>query len=219
MGGSMSRSPTASPGIAYQPSLDGVRAVAVTMVLLFHGQVGWMRGGYFGVSMFFTLSGFLITSLLVRESASTGRDRRRRRSSAPLAAIDAGQPAVPVGACASWAAFDVWTGVDHLRRDTLGALFQVANWVQLGGGESYMDLQRRNAGVIVSPLDHYWSLAIEEQFYWVWPLGVLGLARLARRGGWGLSWPRALLRLFAAAAHDCGGVGPRCRVLGDAGAG
>ena len=59
--------------IAYQPALDGVRAIAVTMVLLFHGGVSWMNGGYFGVSVFFTLSGFLITSLLCSEFSSTQR--------------------------------------------------------------------------------------------------------------------------------------------------
>ena len=116
------------------------------MVLLFHGDVGWMRGGYFGVSMFFTLSGFLITSLLVREFESSGRISPKAFYAAAAAPADAGQPAVPVGGVRP-GAFDLWTGVDHLRRDTLGALFQVANWVQLGAGESYMDLQSRNAGI------------------------------------------------------------------------
>ncbi|MBP7888970.1 MAG: hypothetical protein KA029_07895, partial [Ilumatobacteraceae bacterium] len=57
--------------IAYQPALDGTRALAVTAVLLFHGGVSWMSGGYLGVSVFFTLSGYLITSLLLTEHAST----------------------------------------------------------------------------------------------------------------------------------------------------
>ena len=56
----------------YQPALDGVRALAVTVVLLFHGGIGWMSGGYLGVSVFFTLSGFLITSLMLHEHGSTG---------------------------------------------------------------------------------------------------------------------------------------------------
>ena len=82
--------------------------------------------------------------------------------------------------------FGMWPGVRHLRRDALGALFQVSNWVQLSSGESYADLQSKRVGLI-SPLEHYWSLAIEEQFYWVWPLIVLCLVRLARRRGWQLS--------------------------------
>ena len=74
--------------IAYQPALDGTRALAVTAVLLFHGGVSWMSGGYLGVSVFFTLSGYLITSLLLTEHASTcplypsptPRDRTRTRT-------------------------------------------------------------------------------------------------------------------------------------------
>ncbi|MGE0139736.1 MAG: acyltransferase family protein [Ilumatobacteraceae bacterium] len=194
----MSAAPGRNAGIAYQPSLDGVRAIAVTMVLLFHGDVSWMRGGYFGVSMFFTLSGFLITSLMLREVDTTGRvdvggfyARRLRRL----------LPASLVCLAAVWiaAGSDLWTGVQHLRRDALGALFQVANWVQLGAGESYTDLQSHQAG-IVSPLDHYWSLAIEEQFYWVWPLVFWGLARLARRRGIGLHRVMGALALTLAGA-------------------
>ncbi len=165
--------------IAYQPALDGVRAVAVTMVVLFHGKVSWMSGGYVGVSMFFTLSGFLITSLLLRELESNASIApkafyaRRMKRLLPASLVC-------LSAVSLLAAADVWKGVDHLRRDAMGALFQVANWVQLFSGESYTDLQSKNAG-IVSPLDHYWSLAIEEQFYWIWPLAFLGLVRLARR--------------------------------------
>ncbi|MEO7397872.1 MAG: acyltransferase family protein [Ilumatobacteraceae bacterium] len=174
----------ASGRIAYQPALDGVRAIAVTMVLLFHGNVSWLKGGYFGVSMFFTLSGFLITSLLVREFAANQRIAvgafyaRRVRRLLPASLL-----------CLSIVAvlgrFDVWEGASHLRRDVLGALFQVANWVQLSAGESYTDLQSKSAGLL-SPLDHYWSLAIEEQFYWIWPIAFWALARFARRRGWGL---------------------------------
>ncbi len=81
------------PRIEYQPALDGVRAVAVAMVLLFHGGVGWMRGGYIGVSIFFTLSGYLITSLLLAESNATGSVRagaflaRRARRLLPASAV------------------------------------------------------------------------------------------------------------------------------------
>ncbi len=171
--------------LAYQPALDGVRAVAVTMVLLFHGGVGWMRGGYFGVSVFFTLSGFLITSLLVREYEFTARISpgafyvRRAKRLLPASTLC-------LAVVSIMSTRDVWRGADHLRRDGLGALFQVANWVQLGGGGSYTDLQSKSAGLL-SPLDHYWSLAIEEQFYWLWPLAFWGVARLGRRRGWSLT--------------------------------
>jgi len=151
------------------------------MVLLFHADVSWMRGGYFGVSVFFTLSGFLITSLLVHEIDSTGRVAigsfysRRLRRLLPASIVC-------LAAVCVLAAFGVWDGVEHLRRDVLGAVFQIANWVQLFAGESYTDLQSKRAG-LVSPLEHYWSLAIEEQFYWLWPFAFWGLIRLARRIG------------------------------------
>ena len=189
----------ATTRLAYQPALDGVRAVAVTMVLLFHGGISWMHGGYFGVSMFFTLSGFLITSLLVREYDATTRVSpgafymRRAKRLLPASTVC-------LAVVSIMATRDVWRGADHLRRDALGALFQVANWVQLGGGGSYTDLQSKSAGLL-SPLDHYWSLAIEEQFYWMWPLAFWGMARLGRRRGWSLT--RIMMSItvvFAAAA-------------------
>jgi peptidoglycan/LPS O-acetylase OafA/YrhL len=186
----------ATTRLAYQPALDGVRAVAVTMVLLFHGGIFWMHGGYFGVSMFFTLSGFLITSLLVREYDATNRISpgafymRRAKRLLPASTVC-------LAVVSIMATSHVWRGADHLRRDALGALFQVANWVQLGGGGSYTDLQSTSAGLL-SPLAQYWSLAIEEQFYWIWPLAFWGMARLGRRRGWSLT--RIMMSMTMAAA-------------------
>jgi peptidoglycan/LPS O-acetylase OafA/YrhL len=162
-----------------EPALDGLRAVAVALVLLFHGDVSWMPGGYLGVSLFFTLSGFLITRLLLAEVEATGTigvgafyaRRARRLLPASLLCLAGVVVAARLGE------FD---GVAHLRRDLLGALAQVYNWVQLGAGGSYGDLVSSGAG-IRSPLDHYWSLAIEEQFYWLWPLVLLGGLAVARR--------------------------------------
>ena len=71
-------------------------------------------------------------------------------------------------------------GIEHIRRDVLGALFQVFNWVKLFAGESYGDFTAQSRG-LKHPLDHYWSLAIEEQFYWIWPVAFLGLMWLGRR--------------------------------------
>ena len=83
--------------------------------------------------------------------------------------------AVALMAGAGW-----FAGVPHIRRDAYGALFQVFNWVKLGAGESYADLTAVNAG-LRKPLEHYWSLAIEEQFYWVWPVAFVGLMAVGRR--------------------------------------
>jgi peptidoglycan/LPS O-acetylase OafA/YrhL len=165
--------------IAYQPALDGVRALAVAAVLAFHGGASWMTGGYVGVSVFFTLSGYLITSLLLVEHDSTGTvalgpfyaRRMKRLLPASLVCL-----ALVLGA-AALGAFD---HVTTLRRDALGALLQVANWVKLFGDASYADLTNATLGR-VGPLEHYWSLAIEEQFYWVWPLVVRAVLRRTTR--------------------------------------
>ncbi|HEX4981337.1 MAG TPA: acyltransferase family protein [Ilumatobacteraceae bacterium] len=172
------------PRLEYQPALDGVRAVAVAMVLLFHGGVDWMGGGYIGVSVFFTLSGYLITSLLLAESDATGVVRvgaflaRRARRLLPASVVCI----VGVAVCSRYGLLD---GVADLERDLLGAAFQVQNWVLLASGDSYTEVLATVGGQR-SPLEHYWSLAIEEQFYWMWPLvfGWLATrdrARLKRR--------------------------------------
>jgi peptidoglycan/LPS O-acetylase OafA/YrhL len=170
--------PTAANG--YQPALDGVRAVSVVAVLLFHAGVSWMTGGYLGVSVFFTLSGFLITRLLLGEHERTGRIdprafyARRARRLLPASVV------CLVGVClfAAGGAFD---GVADLRRDVVGAALQVANWTSLAGDGGYAEQLAAEAGRR-SPLTHYWSLAIEEQFYWLWPLGAGLLLRWAGRG-------------------------------------
>ena len=166
----------AGRGFAYQPALDGVRALAVTVVLLFHHGISWMTGGYLGVSVFFTLSGYLITSILVVEhdrsgsiSLSTFYGRRvKRLLPASLLCV-----ALVLAARLNGR----FTQVAGLRNDLLGALLQVANWVKLAGGNSYAELLARTTGTR-GPLEHYWSLAIEEQFYWIWPLAMLGLTRV-----------------------------------------
>ena len=140
-----------------------------------------MPGGYLGVSLFFTLSGFLITRLLLDELRPHRHDprrhvlRRRARRLLPASML------CLVGVVARRPRSDLFVGVTDLRRDLVAALAQIYNWVQLGSGDSYGDLIGQQAGVH-SPLDHYWSLAIEEQFYWLWPLAsCLAAIRLRRR--------------------------------------
>jgi peptidoglycan/LPS O-acetylase OafA/YrhL len=169
--------------IAYQPALDGVRALAVAAVLLFHAGTTGFDGGYLGVSVFFTLSGYLITSLLVNEHEETGTvdlaafygRRLRRLLPASLATV-----AVIVVIAATT---DVFERVNDLRTHVFGAVFQVANWVFLSGEGSYQDLLAQASGT-ASPLEHFWSLAIEEQFYWVWPFVVMfAFGRIHTRRG------------------------------------
>lgn len=160
--------------LTYQPALDGLRAFAVIVVILFHAGVAGFGGGYIGVSVFFTLSGYLITSLLVAEQRATGTiaiggffARRIRRL------LPAGLTCIMAIVITS-SATDWFVDIGDLRAQVIGSLLQVENWVLLAGEGSYQRLLADGAGQ-ASPLAHFWSLAIEEQFYWVWP-GFVALA-------------------------------------------
>jgi len=157
------------------PALDGLRAAAVAAVLLYHGDVAWARGGYLGVDAFFVLSGFLITSLLLAEwRTSRAIDlpsfwRRRARRLLPALFLVLGAVAL---FAATWAPVDM---LDRLRGDAFATLGYVANWRFVTSSQSYFA-----QFTSPSPLQHVWSLAIEEQFYLVWPPVFLLLLHLTR---------------------------------------
>lgn len=181
---------------SYQPALDGLRAVAVLLVLVFHAGFTWMPAGYLGVSVFFTLSGFLITRLLLAEHDRTGGVSfgafygRRLRRLLPASLLCLVLVMVARG-------FGAFSRVEGLRSDIIGAALQIFNWVSLAGETSYGELFIGG----VSPLEHFWSLSIEEQFYWVWPAVFVVLARRSRRRGWSVLGPvAALTAVFAVAA-------------------
>ena len=161
--------------LEHQPALDGLRAVAVTMVLAFHLGTPSFDGGYLGVSLFFTLSGFLLTHLLVAEIERTGHIAvgsylaRRARRLLPAGLLGL-LLVIVLGASGAFAP------ETDVRRGVWAALLQVYNWFDLASGNSYAELF-----VAPSPIAHYWSLAIEEQFYWVWPMALLLLVRWRRR--------------------------------------
>lgn len=165
----------APSGLRYMPALDGLRAVAVVAVLLYHADVPWAAGGYFGVDAFFVLSGFLITSLLLVEwDRGGGIDLRAfwaRRARRLLPAL--GLVLLAVVGYAAWVAQPV--ELRQLRSNALSTIGYVANWHQIFSEQSYFEQY-----AAPSPLRHTWSLAIEEQFYLVWPLLVLGVLRLRR---------------------------------------
>ncbi len=158
------------------PGLDGLRGVAVLAVLLYHGGVSWSGGGFLGVEMFFVLSGFLITSLLVGEWGRSGRIALRafwaRRARRLLPALFALVAAIGV----YYALAGPTKAVPGLQGDGISTLLYFSNWHQVAAGTNYFA-----ASGPVSPLQHTWSLAIEEQFYLLWPLLVLGVLGLARR--------------------------------------
>ena len=170
--------PTSSDGrhgFAYQPALDGLRAIAVLAVIVYHLDYEWMSGGFLGVDTFFVLSGYLITSLLLVEYTSTGtvslRDFWVRRAKRLLPAALLLLAAVAVY---GWLVAPT-DRLGTIRGDALATLAYVANWRFILDDASYFELWSE-----ASPLRHMWSLAIEEQFYVLWPLVVLGLLRAGR---------------------------------------
>jgi peptidoglycan/LPS O-acetylase OafA/YrhL len=185
-------------GHGRRPALDGVRALAVLAVVVYHfggGAPSWLPGGFLGVDVFFVLSGYLITSLLLTEYARTGRIAlgafwaRRAQRLLPALAL------VLLAVCA-W----VWWASpvnDYPRRrgDVFWSLAYLANWHLAGSGEDYF-AQYGTA----SPLRHMWSLAVEEQFYVVWPPLLIGLLALGMRRWGPARWRLRPRRVVAAVA-------------------
>ena len=161
--------------LAYLPALDGVRACAVLAVMMFHGGIPHMDGGFMGVDAFFVLSGFLITSLLIGEwrqsltiklGAFWARRARRLLPALLLMLLFV----------AFFASVIVPKGTyGALRLDALSTLLYVSNWHFILVNSNYF-----NETAASSPLLHTWSLAVEEQFYVIWPLVVLGVLHFTR---------------------------------------
>ena len=174
--------------LAYVPALDGMRACAVIAVMMFHGGIPHMEGGFMGVDAFFVLSGFLITSLLIGEwrqsltiklGAFWARRARRLLPALLLMMLFV----------AFFASVIVPKGTyGALRLDALSTLLYVSNWHFILVNSNYFNETAQS-----SPLLHTWSLAVEEQFYVVWPLVVLGVMHFTRS-------LRALFALCCAAA-------------------
>lgn len=156
------------------PSLDGLRGLAVAAVLAFHHGFAWARGGFLGVSTFFTLSGFLITTRMLGEWRTTGRVDltdfwvRRVRRLLPAALL------CLTGVVLAARLVPGAPGV--LPGDAIAALAQVANWRAVAVGASYVDVFTSPG-----PLQHFWSLAIEAQFYAVFPMVLVGALAAGRR--------------------------------------
>ena len=183
------------PNDGYYPALDGLRAAAVVAVMLYHGGVGWARGGYLGVDVFFVLSGFLITGLLVAEWDQWGDiDLARfwaRRARRLLPALLVMLAVVSLLGPVLWSAGQR----QRLGGDGLSALTYVANWRFVFSHQSYF---ANFAGP--SPLQHTWSLAVEEQWYLLWPPLLLVLLRVSRRRHWRRRWPIAAVAAAGVAA-------------------
>ena len=159
--------------VPYLPGLDGMRALAVVAVMVYHANSSWLPGGFLGVEMFFVISGYLITLLLIAErernyTISLGHFwlRRARRL---LPALFLVMTLVTI-----WTALFERNALGQLRGDVVAGFFYVSNWYQIWVGLGYT-----SAGDF-APLRHLWSLAVEEQFYLFWP--VVMVVVLGRRG-------------------------------------
>jgi len=150
--------------MGYEPSLDGIRAFSVIAVMLYHANIAWLPGGFLGVEVFFVVSGFLISSLLIEERESAQRiDLKQfwiRRARRLLPAL-----VVMLAATAVCVAFYATDSAPDFRRDVLPSLGYFSNWWQIFAVDTpYF------AASSLPVLRHLWSLAVEEQWYLVWPL-------------------------------------------------
>lgn len=163
----------------FRPDIEGMRAVAILLVLVYHAGLPFLPGGFVGVDVFFVISGFLITGLLIKELETNGRVSlprfyaRRAKRLLPATAL-----VLVATTILTWLS----TSVVHWRTfglDVVGAATYVVNWVLAGRAVDYLA-----EDVGVSPVQHFWSLAVEEQFYIVWPLLLIGVGWwVSRRRG------------------------------------
>ena len=166
---------TRTSKMGYQPGLDGLRAISVIAVMLYHAGFVWMRGGFFGVEVFFVVSGYLITSLLLDEREHNQRVnlgqfwlRRARRLLPALFTM--------LIAVSLWASlFGTAEQQSTLKRDLPWSIFYVGNWGQILGQAPYF------ASTDPPLLRHLWSLAVEEQWYLIWPLVFVGAMAVGTR--------------------------------------
>jgi peptidoglycan/LPS O-acetylase OafA/YrhL len=149
--------------ISYLPGLDGLRAIAVLAVVVYHANKNWLHGGFLGVEVFFVISGYLITLLLITESEQNGKINFRafwmRRIRRLLPALWTLLLGVTI-----YSSLFERAELGKLRGDVIAALVYVFNWFKIWAGDSYFDASA------LDPLRHLWSLAVEEQFYLVWPV-------------------------------------------------
>jgi peptidoglycan/LPS O-acetylase OafA/YrhL len=160
--------------VPYLPGLDGMRALAVVAVMVYHTNNGWLPGGFIGVEVFFVISGYLITLLLIGEHEKHGRiDLKQfwfRRARRLLPALFFMMTLLMV-----YTAIFKRDTLGLLRGDVIAGLGYITNWYQIWVGAGY------TASADFAPLRHLWSLAVEEQFYLVWPLVMVALISLGRR--------------------------------------
>ena len=160
--------------VPYLPGLDGMRALAVVSVMIYHANSDWLKGGFLGVEVFFVISGYLITLLLISEKEKTNDVDMKsfwiRRARRLLPALF-----VMLFMLTIWTALFERSTLGKLRGDVVAALTYSSNWYQVYTGQGY------SAANDFAPLRHLWSLAVEEQFYLIWPIVMVVLLRVGSR--------------------------------------
>src|SRR5688500_10328161 len=159
--------------VPHLPGLDGLRAIAVVCVMVYHANSRWLHGGFLGVEVFFVISGYLITLLLIAEHERSGRvDLRQfwlRRFRRLLPALF-----VVLALLVVYVAIGFRDAQGRTRGDIVGGVAYVSNWYQIWVGAGY------TATEAFAPLRHLWSLAVEEQFYVLWPLIMVAILSRGR---------------------------------------
>ncbi|MBM7568338.1 acyltransferase family protein [Paenibacillus sacheonensis] len=178
----------------YMPGLDGLRAIAVLAVIAYHLNLSWVPGGLLGVGIFFVLSGYLITDILLKQYAKSGRLDLRdfwiRRARRLLPAM-----MIMLALVTAWLLITDSERLASMKGEIVSALLYYSNWRLIFHDVSYFE----SFGP-PSPLGHLWSLAVEEQFYLVWPMALLLLIRGVKRRG------RLMLWMLAGAAASAGAM-------------
>jgi peptidoglycan/LPS O-acetylase OafA/YrhL len=172
---SLPHAPWSPPRAAFRPDIEGLRGVAVLLVVLYHVGIPWVPGGYVGVDVFFVLSGYLISGLVIREVESTGRLNvaafygRRARRLLPASVL-----VVLTTLLAGWLLYSP-TELETLASSSAAASAYVSNFFFAFQSGDYFAADARS-----NPLLHTWSLAVEEQFYLLWPALIVLFLRLSR---------------------------------------
>jgi peptidoglycan/LPS O-acetylase OafA/YrhL len=189
----------------FRPDIEGLRAVAVIAVVLYHADIPGIAGGYIGVDVFFVISGFLITGLLFREVTTTNTVRLGRFYGARARRLLPAAAAVGVITAIGAAAVLPPLQARSVFLDGIASALYVGNYRFAGHGTDYL------TAAMPSPFQHYWSLGVEEQFYLVWPLLIIGTAWLVRRiprlrGSASRPAPYAVVLVLVAAASLAAGL-------------
>ncbi len=160
----------------FRPDIEGMRAIAIGLVLLAHAGFRWAEGGYIGIDVFFVISGFLITSLLLRERERTGRIALPSFYARRIRRLLPGAATVLLFVVVCSAVLFSAVRNDVVADDVIASIFYFINWHLAAQSVDYFA-----QGFDASPVQHMWSLAVEEQYYLVWPGLMIGLTALAAR--------------------------------------